>query len=313
VQQRLQKSEEPYFGQSDAIQRTLEYSQVAAANDTVLLILGDTGTGKGVLARWIHDNSDRRGEAFVELNCSSLRGELLRSELFGHAKGSFTSAVKDREGLVEVADGGTLFLDEIGDMDVEVQAQMLKTIEERSYRRIGENRLRRSEFRLICATNRDLLRATKEGTFRTDLYYRICVFPIALPPLRDRIEDIAGMAEHILSGFGYPHLPLSPEVANLLVQYSWPGNVRELRNMLERAMLLSRGEPLSRIHFPGLEPSVHLTTEEPRTSVFSLEEIEKRHITKVLKEFDGDKNRASEALGISLSSLYRRLGKMQDS
>jgi len=187
------EKKEPCFGSSKPIQKAVELATVAAASDAVTLVTGDTGTGKGVLARWIHDRSARKSEAFVELNCSTLRGDLLRSELFGHAKGSFTSAFSDKQGLIEVADGGTLFLDEIGDMDLAVQSQLLKTIEEKKYRRIGENKLRTSEFRLICATNHDLEKATKNNTFRTDLYYRICTFPIPLPPLKERKEDLKGI------------------------------------------------------------------------------------------------------------------------
>ncbi len=309
--QRMSRDDEPYFGTSDAVARLVEYASVAADNDTVLLIQGETGTGKGVLARWIHEQSERKEETFVELNCSSLKGELLRSELFGHLKGSFTSAHKDREGMVEVADGGTLFLDEVGDMDLEVQAQLLKTIEEKSFRRVGENKPRTSNFRLICATNKDLLQETERGRFRKDLYYRICVFPIDVPALKERREDIPALAEHLLRSFSYKHLPLDPAIVELLQNYSWPGNIRELRNVIERAMLLARGGPIAPEHLVGLHGAP--AASEPKTDGETLElaEIETRHIHNVLHRFKGDKNRASEALGISLSSLYRRLGKLQ--
>ncbi|MDO5575609.1 MAG: sigma-54 dependent transcriptional regulator, partial [Fibrobacter sp.] len=227
---------EPYFGKSKAIDKVIQYANVAAINNTVVLLQGETGTGKGVFAKWIHEHSSRKNEAFVEVNCSSLKGELLRSELFGHAKGSFTSAIKDRSGLIEVVDGGTLFLDEIGDMALDVQAQLLKTIEEKTYRRIGENKLRTSDFRLICATNRNLTEASMDGTFRKDLYYRICIFPIKLPSLRNRTDDLPGLVENILGSFGYDKFPLSKNVMDTLLEYKWPGNIRELRNMLERAI-----------------------------------------------------------------------------
>lgn len=301
---------EPFFGNSPNIEKVIQYANVAAMNNTVVLLHGETGTGKGILARWIHDHSSRKNEAFVEVNCSSLKGELLRSELFGHAKGAFTSAIKDRSGLIEVVDGGTLFLDEIGDMDLEVQAQLLKTIEEKSYRRIGENKLRTSDFRLICATNRNLTEASMNGSFRKDLYYRICIFPIHLPPLRERIDDMPGLIKNILISFGYDKFPLNKKVTDILLEYPWPGNIRELRNMLERALLLSGGDQLSVSHFPGLDKPIQFS-EQNATEIWNLEEIERNHILDALKHFGGDKYETSSALGISLSSLYRKLDKIQ--
>jgi DNA-binding NtrC family response regulator len=313
VQNRLIKQEEPYFGSSTAVTQVMEHASVAAANDTVVLILGETGTGKGVLARWIHSHSERKTEAFVEVNCSSLKGELLRSELFGHSKGAFTSAIKDREGLIEVADGGTLFLDEIGDMDMEVQTQLLKTIEEKSFRRIGENQVRKSDFRLICATNRDLLKETETGKFRNDLYYRICVFPVRMPSLRERKEDIPGLCEQVLKEFDYSHLPVSTAVLQLIENYPWPGNIRELRNMLERACLLARGQEILPEHFPGLSARPVAAPQGGNgVSLINLDEMEKIHIKKVLEHCGGDKYKASDVLGISLSSLYRKLTKIGD-
>lgn len=301
IQQRLNKHDSPYFGQSKATAEVLANAKIAAASDSVVLLLGDTGTGKGVLARWIHYNGERKSEAFIEVNCSSLKGELLRSELFGHARGAFTSSVKDKEGLIELADGGTLFLDEIGDMDTEVQAQLLKTIEEKSFRRLGENALRKSDFRLICATNRDLKAAPQE--FRSDLYYRICAFPIKLLPLRKRKEDIPGLSEHFLANAGYGEFPLHKDVLDLLIDYQWPGNIRELKNMLERALLLAQGEALAPCHFPDLPAA-----SAPES--YKLEGLEDARILEVLEKFKGDKKKTSEALGLSLSSLYRRLSNI---
>jgi DNA-binding NtrC family response regulator len=294
-----------YFNNVSPMRNVMKYAQTAAVNDTVVLVLGETGTGKGVLARWIHEHSARANGNYVELNCSSLKGEILRSELYGHARGAFTSAIKDREGLIEIADGGTLFLDEIGDMDQIVQAELLKTIEERSFRRIGENKIRTSDFRLICATNRDLLEASRAEAFRSDLYYRICVFPIELPALRNRRGDIQGMIKQILVSFGYTQFPIDQAVIDALVGYSWPGNIRELKNMLERALLLSRGNPLSITHFPGLMDKTCLKNlSEP---LWNLDTIEKGHIIKAMKHFKEDKHEICKALGISLSSLYRKL------
>ena len=307
IKRRLDRMTEPFFGASPAITALMKSLTLAAANDTALLIQGETGTGKGVLARWIHENSARAHEAFVELNCSFLKGDLLRSELFGHAKGAFTSAVSDREGLIEVADKGTLLLDEIGDMDIAVQAQLLKIIEERTYRRVGENRIRKSDFRLICATNKDLIKETEAGTFRKDLYYRICVFPITVPPLRDRIEDIAGLAGYFLHEFGQTTSTMPPDVLTMLKDYHWPGNIRELRNMLERAILLAQNKLLSPDCFPGLGPLpalVFTETDKPT----GLRDIELEYLRKIVDSCKGDKKKASQMLGISLATIYRKLG-----
>jgi transcriptional regulator with PAS, ATPase and Fis domain len=303
---RLQTPNTIYFGDSAAMQEVLNLAQLAAENDTVILIEGETGTGKGLLARWIHEHSIRKDRVCIELNCSGLRGELLQSELFGHAKGAYTSAIKEREGLIELAHGGTLFLDEIGDMGLEVQAQLLKTIEEKTFRRLGENRLRTSDFRLLCASNRNLSEAISSASFRKDLFYRVSAFPIHVPPLRERVEAMEGLALNFLDEFHYPHLTLSPEVIQVLKTYSWPGNVRELKNMMERACLLAKMSAISIEHLPGLKPEKTPGQEEP---VYRLKEAERKHIEKILKEFNGDKNKASKALGISLASIYRRLGK----
>ena len=302
IQQRLLNQVSPYFGKSMATDKMLELATIAAKSDTVVLLEGETGTGKGILARWIHYNSERTSEPFIEVNCSILKGELLRSELFGHARGAFTSAVKDREGLIEMADGGTLFLDEIGDMDSAAQAQMLKTIEEKSFRRIGENSVRKSDFRLLCATNRELMAEPKE--FRRDLYYRINVFPVKLLPLRQRKEEIPGLIEYFLKNSCYEHFPLHPDVSRLLADYPWPGNIRELKNMLERALLLAQGEALTPLHFPDLSPEFESQKSQ------KLEGLEDKHILEVLEKFKGNKSKTCEALGLSISSLYRRLAKI---
>ncbi|MDO5576020.1 MAG: sigma-54 dependent transcriptional regulator [Fibrobacter sp.] len=306
IHKRLTKRETPYFGISQKIGKILKYIKVGARNDSVVLLLGETGTGKGVLARWIHEHSDRKNGSFVELNCSSLKGELLRSELYGHTKGAFTSAIKDREGLIELADGGTLFLDEIGDMDIEVQAELLKTIEEKSFRRIGENRVRYSNFRLICATNRNLAKAALDNSFRSDLYYRICVFPIEIPSLRERTEDIPGLIKQLLTSNDYDQFPLDQELVSGLCKYMWPGNIRELRNMIERALLLAQGKPLSLSHFPGLE-NVNYSSRKAPKKHWNLAAFEKNHIVRAIEYFKDDKLETSKALGISLSSLYRKL------
>ena len=278
---------------------------------------GETGSGKGVAARWIHDHSPRRDRPFVDINCAGLRGGLLKSELFGHARGSFTSAINDRPGLIEEADGGTLFLDEIGDMDIEVQCLLLKAIEEKIFRRIGENRPRASNFRLISATNRSLPEAMESGAFRPDLFYRINTLIINIPPLRERKEDIAGLLTRILESMCYKHLPLSDGVLKALENYAWPGNIRELRNTIERALVFARGETLSAEHFAGLGDAPATTAageDEPPSAhdkaLWNINELENSHILRALRHFNGDKTKASGALGISMSSLYRRLDKL---
>jgi len=302
IQQRQMNQSSPYFGKNPSTEKMLELATIAAKSHSVVLLEGETGTGKGVLARWIHYNGQRTAQPFVEVNCSILKGELLRSELFGHARGAFTSAVKDREGLLELADHGTLFLDEIGDMDQAAQAQMLKAIEEKSFRRIGESAVRKSDFRLICATNHDL--KAEASDFRRDLYYRINVFPITLLPLKKRKEEIPGLSEYFLNSSNYGHFPLNPDVLRLLTEYPWPGNTRELRNVLERALLLAQNEPLTSLHFPDLSPEVD------NGNLQKLEDLEDNHILQMLEKFNGNKTKTCEALGLSISSLYRRLAKI---
>jgi len=225
-EQRLAKKEEIYFGDSPEMKKVKELASLASGKDSAVLIMGETGIGKGMLAKWIHENSKRNSYPFVAINCSALRGELLASELFGNIRGAFTTAVQDRQGLIEFADRGTLFLDEIGDMDIGVQSQFLKVIEEKSFRRIGDVKLRKSDFRLICATTKDLQNEIQQGRFRNELYFRIHVFPIFIPPLRERPEDIPGLVHHILKTLGVFVTDISPEVMQLLKAYHWPGNIR---------------------------------------------------------------------------------------
>lgn len=301
---------EPMFvGKSVLWNRTMEMAKLAAENDHTVLIMGETGTGKGVLARWIYANSRRKDEPFVELNCSSLRGDLLASELFGHVRGAFTSAVQDKQGLIEVADRGTLFLDEIGDMDIAVQAQFLKVIEEKQFRRVGDVRIRHSEFRLICATNHDLEQQCAEGKFRSDLFFRINVFPIHVPPLREMREDIPELAHHLLKTLTGKAVQLSAEVLDLFMSYGWPGNIRELRNVLERGLLLSQGNALEPVHFPGLQAGM-LAPKVP-TSTLNLKEVERAKISAALERYGGNVEMAAKALGISRATMYRRLKELK--
>lgn len=306
AQRRLSRSAEPFFGDDPVMQQTLSFLRLAAENDSVVFLHGETGTGKGIYARWIHSQSSRSALPFVEVNCSSLRGELLSSELFGHVRGAFTSAVETRQGLLDVADGGTLFLDEIGDMDPSVQAPFLKVLEEKRYRRLGEVQERRSDFRLICATNRNLLFEAQEGRFRKDLYFRINVLPIEVPPLRTRPQDLPGLVRYLFTVLGARHVEISADSMEKLKGYPWPGNVRELRNVLERALLLARGAgQLQLQHFPGLDADPLLV---PQTSGNHPPHGENEDILReTLNRFQGDKEKAARALGISRATLYRRL------
>jgi DNA-binding NtrC family response regulator len=307
---RLERKDNIYFGESAAMGKVIDLATLAAKTDSSVLLSGETGSGKGVLARWIHDNGFDGTSPFVEVNCSNLMGDLLASELFGHARGAFTNAVQNRQGLIEIADGGTLVLDEISDMDLGVQAQFLKVIEDKQYRRLGEVKVRRSEFRLICATNRDLLEETQRGAFRKDLYYRINVLSIAIPSLRERPEDIPGLIRSILRNLGASNPAISREMMKMLLGYSWPGNIRELKNVLERALLLAHGRPLAPEHFSGLDSS-HLLTEH-KTSIKNLEDIEYAHIRTIIERFGGNASKAAEALNISRATMYRKLKKFQE-
>lgn len=302
--QRLRQKKALYFGQSAAMQKVMDLSNLSLKNDLPIILQGETGTGKGILAKWIHEHSDKSSSTFVEVNCASLKGELLASELFGHARGAFTSAIQDRQGLIEVADGGTLFLDEIGDMDLSVQAQLLKVLEDKQYRRLGEVRIRRSEFRLICATHRDLLEDKQQGKFRSDLYFRIHVFPIIIPPLRERSEDIPDLVQYMMESLNASESGISSEAMSLLCAYKWPGNLREMRNVLERAIILAQGCQVTPMHLPGITCSEFITDEEKDLPDLNL--LEKMHVRKALRVF-GNVPDAAKALGISRATLYRKL------
>lgn len=307
VRSRTVKPVDPFFGNSQAMRKVKELAETAARNQSAVLIQGETGSGKGILARWIHEHSSRAGSPLVEVNCSGLRGELLSSELFGHARGAFTSAVEDRQGLIEVADGATLFLDEIGDMDIAVQAQFLKVIEEKRYRRLGEVRIRSSEFRLICATNQPLEERARSGAFRRDLFFRINVFPIVVPPLREIPDNIPGLVQHLLGELSSREVEVESRAMELLVRYTWPGNVRELRNVLERALVLSAGH-LAPEHFHGLTDQVPAPPgARAAVPTLNLSALESERIRDAMTRFDGDTRKVAEALGISRATLYRRL------
>ncbi|HKV08452.1 MAG TPA: sigma-54 dependent transcriptional regulator [Thermoanaerobaculia bacterium] len=308
---RSQAAPDPFLGTSPAIRRLAQDARKVCASERPVLVLGETGTGKGVLARWLHENSLRAEEAFIDINCAGLTREFLETELFGHRKGAFTGAVEQKVGLLEVAHLGTLFLDEVGDMDLQVQAKLLKVIEEKRFRRLGDVSERSVDVRLIAATHQDLASLMAEKRFRNDLYFRISTLPLIVPPLRDRQEDVPALAERILTSLaaelGRRRLALSPEAASRLQAYSWPGNIRELGNVLERAALLSGGELLSpedlRFESGGSAAEAG--------NGLTLKDLEEQHLARVLEEEGGNVGRAALRLGIPRSTLYQKLKKRQ--
>jgi DNA-binding NtrC family response regulator len=275
-----------------------------------VLLSGETGTGKGVLARWLHEQGPRSPEAFVDLNCAGLSRELAESELFGHQRGSFTSANANKRGLLEIANHGTLFLDEIGDLDASVQPKLLKVLEERTYRRIGDTQTRNADVRLISATHRDLAEMADTGAFRNDLLFRINTVTIRLPALRERREDIAALADGVLQHLcrqqGRVAATLAPEALQTLVAYDWPGNIRELRNVLERALLFAKGGVIER-NALRLDSRPLRAANNEVGALLSLEEIERRHIAAVMERVGGRVDDAAKVLEVPRSTLYVKL------
>ena len=304
ARQRLEpRSDDAAFGNDPAVRLTLQQARLAASKDCPLLITGETGTGKGKLAAWIHRNSPRSNYEAVEVNCSCLRGELLAREIFGNVRGAFTSADQDRKGLLDVADRGTLFLDEIGDMDPAVQSQFLKVPEDKSYRRMDDVKLLKSDFRLICATHRNLEKLVQSGLFRRDLLYRINLMTLYLPPLRER-DDLADLANGMLCALGAPEIGLPVQVIRIFKDYHWPGNLRELKNILERAVLLANGDALKPEH------CANLATTRQGTAIGSnitIAQAEQAHIEAVWRQSGGDAAEAAKVLGVSRATLYRKL------
>jgi DNA-binding NtrC family response regulator len=310
AKKRLERPEDIFFGETPAMQEVLHLARTSAAVDSPVMITGATGTGKGMLARWIHRQSTRAAHEFVEINCSGLRGEMLSRELFGNSRGAYTSADQDRKGLLDIADRGTLFLDEIGDMEPDIQSQFLKVLEEKSYRRLGDVKLLKSNFRLICATHRDIESLVQAGSFRQDLMYRINLMYITIPPLRERMDDLQALVAYLLNDLGSSEAVISNDVMRILKNYSWPGNIRELKNVLERALMLTpRGAVLRESHFSSLGNNRQpLHGLPPRT----VQEVEELHIKSVLKQMGGDIEKAARSLNISRATLYRRLKQIRE-
>jgi two-component system, NtrC family, response regulator AtoC len=293
-------------GWADAIKR----ATLAAPTEATVLLQGESGTGKEVMARLIHTRSPRVNRPFVAINCAALPESLLESELFGYERGAFTGAQQTKPGQVEIAAGGVLFLDEVSEMSLAAQAKLLRFLQEREFQRLGGTRLVKTNVRVIAATNRDLQQAMERGAFRPDLYYRLQVFPIQLPPLRERQADILPLADAFLRdigrAMGRPRVPLTPEATQALLSYAWPGNVRELRNALERAAILCEGRAIT---------AEQLSLAAPRRSLqfdpadVNLDALQRRTIARVLDQARGNKSQAARRLGLTRSQLYERLRK----
>jgi DNA-binding NtrC family response regulator len=309
---------DPFTGTSAAIRRLAEDARRLQASSSPILIEGETGSGKGVLARWLHRNGPRGDEPFVDMNCAGLSREFLETELFGHEKGAYTGAVNSKQGLLEVAHRGVVFLDEIGDLDPQVQPKLLKVLEEKRFRRLGEVRDRQVDVQLVAASHQSLPQLVQEKKFRSDLYFRISTIPLRVPAMRERVEDIPILARQLLAvlsnDLGRRGLRLSPEAERALAAYSWPGNVRELRNVLERAALLCGRDVLeaSDLRFETTAGPVAPSAPMPGFAAapganLTLEELERSHIERVLAELGGRVTEASQRLGIPRSTLYQKI------
>ncbi len=300
--------------ESPKMRAALEMVEKVAPAEISVLLLGENGTGKGVIARWLHAQSDRRGGPFVVVSCPTLSEELLAGELFGHVKGAFTGATRDREGRLEAAHGGTVFLDEVSEVSLGLQAKLLRFLQEKQFERVGENRTRRVDVRVVAATNRHLEEEVKTGRFREDLFFRLNAVQITLPPLRERREDIPMLARGFLDFFARqtrrPTPELSPSALGALLAYSWPGNIRELRNVMERAMILWPSQVIEPEAFPE-----YLASQAAAMPVlggnYSLERLEREHILQVLAR-TATLEEAAQILGIDASTLWRKRKKYEE-
>lgn len=301
------------IGKSKTIQTAIGLARKVALTDTTVLLTGETGTGKEVFAQAIHQESARSKHNFVAINCSAFSKDLLENEMFGHKAGAFTGAMKDQKGLFDEANHGTIFLDELGEMALDLQAKMLRVLESGEFIRVGETKPTKVNVRIIAATNRDLQREIELGHFREDLFYRISVFQIHLPPLRERIIDIEPLAQNFLKNFALKTnkilLTASKEYMEALKQHTWHGNIRELKNVIERSVILSDDE-LEVTSLPlELQQNIHHEHKSKTLSAFDLASAEKIHIQKVLNYTNGNKTKTAELLNIALTTLYRKLSE----
>jgi formate hydrogenlyase transcriptional activator len=310
---RDQRRFEQVIGKSPALEAVFEQVECVATTDSTVLIQGETGTGKELIARAIHNVSTRCGRSFIKLNCAAIPLDLLESELFGHEKGAFTGAIAQRIGRFEMADQGTLFLDEVGDIPPSLQPKLLRVLQEQEFERLGSTHTRQMDVRLVAATNRDLTDMMKQGEFRTDLYYRLNVFPIRIPPLRERQEDIPLLVEYFMEKYarrmGKQVKTIPPTTMEKLVSWPWPGNVRELQNMIERGVILSRGfvleiplTELDQLPVPALKDNNGAST---------LEAFEREHILDALRDTGWVVAGAAERLGLNRSTLNARMRKLE--
>ncbi len=300
---------------SPEMQRIMTLIQQVAQNDATVLVEGESGTGKELMARYIHHSGRRANGPFVAINCGALPENLLESELFGHVKGAFTGAIKDKKGLFEVADSGTLFLDEIGETSPSFQVKLLRVLQDGTFRRVGGTTEHRVNVRIIAASNKDLASLVQKGHFRRDLYYRLKVIPIYLPPLRKRVADIKPLAEnfvfHFANHMGRRQISLSAEAIDRLQAHTWPGNVRELENAIERALIFCQGQEIQASDLPleACTPPVEEFESLELSSDMSLETIEQAHIRRVLEHCQWNRSRAARELGIGYNTLWRKMKK----
>ncbi|MBF0132559.1 MAG: sigma 54-interacting transcriptional regulator [Magnetococcales bacterium] len=308
-------------GISTAFIQMLEKVHRVARESVPVLLLGESGTGKELIARALHDAAGWANKPFIPVECSGLSETLFESELFGHLKGSFTGALANKDGLVEAVDGGTLFLDEIGDVPLPVQVKLLRLLETHTFRKVGDTQTRQAHFRLVCATNCNLDEMIHQGRFRRDLYYRISAFPIRLPPLRERREDIGLLARSILLRIAVGKPPtLTHDAELLLSMYEFPGNIRELVNFLEQARLFADGTTLEPIHFPGLVQSeLHDIEKTPPPSpwgqdetIVPLKALEARYLSHILQAYQGSRTQLAAQLGISMRTLTRKVSQLKE-
>lgn len=316
--QQLQKrvgdrySFENIIGKSKSIHAAIELARKVAGTDTTVLLLGETGTGKEIFAQAIHNASNRAAKAFVAINCSAFAKELLESEMFGHKAGAFTGAAKDKKGLFEEANSGTIFLDEIGEMSLELQAKLLRVLETGEFIKVGESKTTKVNVRIIAATHRDLQKEIEAGHFRQDLFYRLSVFQIKLPPLRERVMDIEPLAKHFGEVFSAKTnkktKSLASDFIEVLKQHQWQGNIRELKNVMERSVILSNTDELTVEDLPvELQTTSAASKTGKQLSAFDLASAEKLHILKVLNYTNGNKTEAARLLNIGLTTLYRKI------